>query len=206
MKFGSKQEVRDSVWKIFEESGISRFPPPRGRIPNFKGAEKACMNLLKLGEFKRAKSVFSAPDFVLRKARELTLLHRKYLIAAKPHLRGFLLLRGVDPKKASTITGMLKHGVEKSLEELKTIVPPITLFLQGCVAVDLQGNRIGKGSGYGDKEYHLLHNTGLLRDDCFVVVIAHDIQIFEDLSYLVTKKDVKVDWIITPAKIIKTRG
>jgi len=36
----TKQELRERVWSLMEEQGVARFPGAKGRIPNFKGAEK----------------------------------------------------------------------------------------------------------------------------------------------------------------------
>jgi AcrR family transcriptional regulator len=37
----SKEEVRERIWDLLECEGASRFPGARGRIPNFRGAERA---------------------------------------------------------------------------------------------------------------------------------------------------------------------
>ena len=185
-----------------ETYNLTKFPPPRGRIPNFKGAEKACRKLLEIKEFWRTEGVFSAPDSVLRKAREICLEKGKTLLIAKPHLKGFLLLKNTEPKRSSTISGMMKYGVEVSIPSIDI---RIGLFLQGCVAVDVYGNRIGKGKGYGDEEFRMLERAGLITENCPVVVIAHDVQVFDDLSYLVDKRDVPADIILTPTRIIRVK-
>lgn len=195
MRFKSKQEVREFVWKRIEK--ISRFPPPWNRIPNFVGAEKACEKLRELEEYKKAKVIFSAPDSPLKRAREIVMEDKKILLAVKPKMTGFLLIKN---GRAGTIKEMMKYGKEVNLDDLDL---KVDLFLQGCVAVDKKGNRIGKGSGFGDKEYMILKEKGLLSDDCLYVVVAHPIQIFDDLSYLMDEHDVKVDVILTPDSIIR---
>ena len=196
--FKSKRDVREYVWNAIKP--YSKFPPPYGRIPNFVGAEKACEKLRKLEEYRKANVVFSAPDSPLKRAREIVLEDGKTLLVVKPKMTGFLL---VERGKAGTIKEMLRYGREVDLNELSIHVD---IFLQGCVAVDKKGNRIGKGSGFGDREYAVLREKGLLSDVTLYVVVAHPIQIFEDLSYLVDEHDVKVDLIITPNKIIKTEN
>ncbi len=193
--FRSKQEVREFVWKRIER--FSKFPPPYGRIPNFVGAEKACERLRDLKQYRKAKVVFCAPDSPLRRAREIVLEDGKVLLAVKPKMTGFLL---IERGKAGTIKEMLRYGREVNLDELKL---KMDVFVQGCVAVDRKGNRIGKGSGFGDREYSILKEKGLL-DDCVYVVIAHPVQVFEDLSYLMDEHDVRVDVILTPEGIIWT--
>jgi 5-formyltetrahydrofolate cyclo-ligase len=196
--FKSKRDVREYVWNAIKP--YSKFPPPYGRIPNFVGAEKACEKLRKLEEYRKAKVIFSAPDSPLKRAREIVLEDGKTLLVVKPKMTGFLL---VERGKAGTIKEMLRYGREVDLNELSIHVD---IFLQGCVAVDKKGNRIGKGSGFGDREYAVLREKGLISDVTLYVVVAHPIQIFEDLSYLVDEHDVKVDLIITPSKIIKTEN
>jgi len=196
--FKSKRDVREYVWNAIKP--YSKFPPPHGRIPNFVDAEKACEKLRKLEEYRKAKVIFSAPDSPLKRAREIVLEDGKTLLVVKPKMTGFLL---VERGKAGTIKEMLRYGREVDLNELSIHVD---IFLQGCVAVDKKGNRIGKGSGFGDREYAVLREKGLISDVTLYVVVAHPIQIFEDLSYLVDEHDVKVDLIITPSKIIKTEN
>jgi len=198
MRFKNKKEIREYTWKIIKKH--AKFPfPVKGRIPNFVGARKACERLRKIEKFKESRVVFCAPDSSLRRAREITLEEGKLLLVAKPHLRGFLILKG-DPKKCSTISGMLKYGTEVKLENFP--YGKIGTFVQGCVAVDLNGNRVGKGSGYGDKEYALLKKFNLLEEDAINVVIAHDCQIFDNFSYLVDPHDVKAHVILTPTRTI----
>lgn len=66
-------------------------------------------------EWKKAKIVFSNPDFAQQKVRELVLKSGKILIMATPRLKeGYLK---IDPKEvkgkkeiASTIAGAFKYG------------------------------------------------------------------------------------------------
>ncbi len=201
MRFRNKRDVRNHIWRVMEERNMTKFPS-RGRIPNFRGSERACERLREIEAFWKAEMVFSAPDSVLRKGREICLEEGKSLLVAKPHMKGFLLLRDADPQKASTITGMLRYGAEV---RPPSIGKKVNMFLQGCVAVDLKGNRIGKGTGYGDREYTILEKAGAMAENCPVVVIAHDIQIFDDLEYLMDDRDVPADIILTPTRVIDVR-
>lgn len=204
-RFESKEDVRRFVWKKIEGFAVPPFPLT-GRIPNFRGSRKACERLRELEEYNKSATVFSAPDSPLLHARRVVLEDGKNLLAVKPRITGFLLLKGkkfggqVSIKDVS-IKGMIRHGVEIGEAEFKSM-GSIDVFIQGCVAIDRKGNRIGKGSGYGDKEYDLLQKYGLL-DGCLYVVIAHEVQIFDDLSYLMKEHDVRADIILTPAKIIE---
>ncbi|MEO0087328.1 MAG: 5-formyltetrahydrofolate cyclo-ligase [candidate division WOR-3 bacterium] len=192
----NKEEIRREIWEYMEKNNLVTFPRPcYGRIPNFVGSEQAARKLYQIEEFLRAKGVFSAPDNVLKEARRITLKEGKSLIVALPHIKGYVEIKGKElADKAITIKNFEKYG-----KEPKTF---IEVFIQGSVAVDLKGNRLGKGKGYGDKEYYDLKNRGLLREP-LVITIVHDCQILEDFSYLVEPHDIKVDVILTPTRIIK---
>jgi len=193
----TKEEIRREIWEYMEKNNLVIFPRPcYGRIPNFIGSEKAAEKLYEIKEFLKARGVFSAPDNVLKAARKIVLKTGKSLIVALPHIEGYLEIKGKElADKAITIKNFKKYG-----KEPKTF---IEIFLQGSVAVDLKGNRLGKGRGYGDREYYELKNKGLLKNP-LVITIVHDCQVLEDFSYLAEPHDIKVDIILTPTRIIKT--
>jgi 5-formyltetrahydrofolate cyclo-ligase len=193
----TKEEIRRKVWQYMEENDLVTFPRPCfGRIPNFKGSELASQRLLSIPEFIKARGVFSAPDGVLKFARRIVLSEDKALIVALPHITGFLEIKGKELKdKAITISNFRRYGQPPKTE--------IEIFLQGSVAVDRKGNRLGKGRGYGDKEYQLLKAIGLIRKRPIVMTIVHDCQVFEDFSDLSEPHDIKVDYILTPTQTIK---
>lgn len=195
--FKSKEEVREFVWKKI--SPFCGFPPPYGRIPNFRTAKKACEKIRELEEYQRAECVFSAPDSVLLRLREIVLEDGKTLLAVLPRMTGFVVLKD---KIKPTIEAM-KHSERANFSKLRG---KVGVFAQGCVAVDLKGNRIGKGSGFGDKEYEFLKKNKVLAEDAIFVVVAHEIQVFPDLSNLMDEHDVKADVILTPEKIIRVRS
>ena len=196
-----KQKLREKIWKILEEKKIAKFPLPCfGRIPNFEGAEKAARLLSSLPEWKKAKIVFSNPDAAQRPVRELALKEGKILIMATPRLKkGYLKIdpkevRGKE-KEASTIAGAFKYG--KPIKDL----PKPDLIITGCVAVDKEGWRLGKGGGYGDKEIKtFLGKFGKIP----VITTIHDLQIIDKVPH--TENDTKVDYIVTPNKVTKPNG
>ncbi len=198
-----KEEIRMRVWRLMEEEGIARFPRPVfHRIPNFVGAEIAASKLGELPEYKAAGAVFCNPDSPQRPVREMALRDGKILVMATPKLKkGFLILEpNTIPRssvpRASTIRGAFKHGrfVEPSEVE-------VDLFVAGSVAVSLGGGRLGKGSGYSDKEYAVLRDAGGLASDLVVVTTVHDVQVVEGIPQ--DEWDVQVDVIVTPTKIIR---
>lgn len=192
------------VWRLMEEKGIARFPRPIfHRIPNFVGADKAAERLGELPEYKAAGSVFCNPDSPQSPVREMALRDGKILVMATPRLKkGFLILepntisRG-SISRASTIRGAFKHGRFVEPSEVK-----VELFVAGSVAVSPDGGRLGKGTGYSDKEYAILKDSDALAFDALVVTTVHDVQIVEEIPQ--DEWDVRVDVIVTPTKIIRT--
>jgi 5-formyltetrahydrofolate cyclo-ligase len=194
----TKDDIRQRIWERLERENIAAFPRPCfGRIPNFVGNDVATMHLLELPEFRAARCVFSAPDHALKMARDLVLERGKVLAVATPHMRSFLEIHPRGKPISTTIKGLFKHGVP--------LVTPVDLIIQGSVAVDRQGNRLGKGKGYGDKEIAYLKERGLARPGIKVVTIVHEAQVVDDLSRLVDENDVLVDYILTPDGVISVR-
>jgi 5-formyltetrahydrofolate cyclo-ligase len=193
-----KEKLRKKIWELLEKKRVARFPLPlKDRIPNFEGSEKTAKLAMTLLECKKAKIVFSNPDFAQQKVRELALKEGKILIMATPRLKkGYLKIdpkdvRGIEDK-ASTIAGAFKYG--KPIKDL----PKPDLIVTGCVAVDKEGWRLGKGGGYGDKEIKtFLEKFGKIP----VITTVHDLQIVDKIPH--DEKDTKVDYIVTPNKIIK---
>ncbi|MCX8175889.1 MAG: 5-formyltetrahydrofolate cyclo-ligase, partial [Candidatus Bathyarchaeota archaeon] len=84
------------------------------------------------------------------------------------------------------------YGLIISLENM----PKPNLIVTGCVAVDEDGFRLGKGGGYGDKEINVLHERfGYIP----VITTVHELQVVKKLPR--EKHDTKVDFIVTPSKI-----
>ena len=198
-----KEGVRRRIWSLLEERDLVAFPRPcYGRIPNFKGSERAAEKIRELDQFKQARCVFCAPDAVLKRVREIVLEERKVLAVALPHIEGLVEIcrDRVHPCpgifRATTIKGFKKYG--------RPLETPVDLFVQGSVAVDRFGNRLGKGRGYGDREYQILKSLGLLREGTQVVTIVHELQILDDLRALMDERDVRVDYVITDSAILKT--
>ena len=138
-----------------EHSGIAVFPLPcRGRIPNFKGAKAAAKRLRLLPDWERAKTIFVNPDSPQQPVREYVLKDEKTLIVASPRLKKGTLLISPDKAEgkehlASTIKGAFRFGVE-----VEDFAKP-DLAVEGSVAVDNWGHRLGKGHGYETRKFEL---------------------------------------------------
>lgn len=183
-----------------EEKGIATFPKPvYHRIPNFIGATKAAQNLRKLPEYKRAKVIFCNPDSPQRPIREMILKDGKILVMATPRLKhGFLVVTSETTagreRLASTIKGAFKFGKET------VDFPKPNLIVTGSVAVDENGNRLGKGHGYGDREIKMIREKfGKVP----VATTIHDVQLVDYVPSM--PQDEKVDIVVTPTKIIRIK-
>jgi 5-formyltetrahydrofolate cyclo-ligase len=203
----SKQDIREDVWQAIEAPGVRRFPGPRGRIPNFVGAEKAAERLSELRVWKRARVLKCNPDSPQRPVRLRALKEGKIVYMAVPRLRELECFIELDPSRlgkninqASSIEGAFRFGRAVRPEAMV----PIDLIVCGTVAANQYGARIGKGGGYSDLEYGLAREARLLRRTTSVVTTVHDVQVVdEDLPVL--PHDIPVDYIVTPTRVIETR-
>jgi 5-formyltetrahydrofolate cyclo-ligase len=196
----AKKLLREEIWTTLEANDVARFPLPcYGRIPNFVGSDKAAEKLRLLKEWKEARIVFANPDFAQQKVREYALLDGKVLVMASPRLKhGYVIVRPKDVKGvesfASTIRGAFKYGKAVSAHE----IPKPDLIVEGSVAVDMHGHRLGKGHGYGDAEISVLKR---IFGNIPTITTVHDMQVVEAIPY--EEKDKKISVIITPIRIIR---
>jgi 5-formyltetrahydrofolate cyclo-ligase len=199
-----KQAIREWVWRELEDRGAAAFPKPvRGRIPNFVGSAQAAQKLRSLEAYRSAKTVFVNPDAAQMPVRENVLRDEKLLVMATPKLRkGFILLDPLqieDTKEASSIRGAFKYGKTANIGDLR-----IDLIVEGSVAVDRKGGRLGKHGGFGDLEFAILREIGAVDDRTPIATTVHPIQIVEEVP--VAAHDVPVDFIVTPESIVETSG
>jgi 5-formyltetrahydrofolate cyclo-ligase len=188
--------IREKIWKEMEEKKIAIFPLPcRGRIPNFKESNRAASKLREIEEYKNSKIIFVNPDAAQFHVRKRALIDGKKVVMATPKLEhGFIIL---DPNKlkgkereASSIKGAFKYG------EVVNELPEVDLAVEGCVAVDLKGNRLGKGGGYGDREIKMVRERN---EKAIVTTTCHSIQVIKEIP--VEEWDEKIDIIVTEKEI-----
>src|SRR5947207_3353796 len=140
----TKQEIRETVWKLLQSEHVARFPGARGRIPNFTGAEKCADRVSELKVWKAARFIKSNPDSPQRAIRHLALKQAKTVYMAVPRLREEKCFIELDPDrlgkqiyKASSIKGAFELGRQVSIKQMKAI----DLILCGSVAVRRDGSR-----------------------------------------------------------------
>ena len=177
---------------------------PHGRIPPFPGQNKAAERLRRTTLYKESFSVMVPPDQAQLQVRINLLQDRKRLIMATPGLRdGFYEIssRRMPPSlwaKAVSSVGVIRYG--RKLASTLTEIGRVDLLVTGAVAVSLQGDRIGKGTGYFDLEYMILREIGSAGGKTPVIAVVDDLQVFKELSW--NEKDVSIDLIVTPTKSI----
>ena len=198
-----KQALRERIWRELEAKGIVTFPKPaRGRIPNFVGSERAAGKLREIEAYRSAKTIMVNPDAAQLAVRELALRDGKRLLMATPKLRkGFILLdpaRIPKPREAASIGGAFKYGRSIDLRGLK-----VDLIVEGSVAVDPKGGRLGKGGGFGDLEVAILKESGAATDATPIVTTVHELQVVEEVP--MTEHDAPVDVIITPERVMEVK-
>jgi 5-formyltetrahydrofolate cyclo-ligase len=203
----TKDEIREKIWRTLEKEKVALFPGARGRIPNFKGAERAARLLFTLPEWQGAEHIKANPDFPQKPVRYLALSSGKTIYMAVPRLREKKCFVKLDPSKispqklheASSIKGAFRYGILVHPEE----VHQIDLIVAGSVAANKKGGRIGKGGGYSDLEYAIGREFGFAKEDVVIATTVHPLQIMDgDLPE--TDHDFRIDFIVTPEEMIPT--
>ena len=135
------------MWDHLQEERLARSPfPPHGRIPNFKGAERAAERLFEHPLVRTAKRIKVNPDAPQRKVRELALRRGITLFVPTPRLRGGF--RMFDPEnipvneiaEAVSLSGANRWGKAVALDQL----PRMDFIVAGSVAVTRDGRRCGR--------------------------------------------------------------
>jgi 5-formyltetrahydrofolate cyclo-ligase len=203
----TKDQIRERIWTTLQNERVARFPGAVGRIPNFIGAE-ACAKLLAETPYWKAARVLKVnPDSPQRAIRQRALADGKIIYMAVPRLRSEKPFLELDPKKlkcspfaASSIKGAGQYGRPAALDELKTI----DLVVCGSVAVNRRGGRVGKGGGYSDLEFALLTEQKKIGAKTPIVTSVHPLQIIDE-EIPMTKHDIPLTAIVTPAEVIETK-
>ncbi|WP_410766466.1 5-formyltetrahydrofolate cyclo-ligase [Haloferax sp. DFSO60] len=203
-----KQAIRERVWDALESSGEARFPfPPHGRIPNFAGARAAADRLTETPEWKSATAIKANPDSPQLPIRRRALREGKTVYMAVPRLRDEECFYELDPESldddvldsAPTVSHVATHAEKVGPDRL----PDINLILSGSVAVTEQGARIGKGEGFSDLEYAILHGLGAVSEETAIVTSVHELQVCDDAP-APDAHDVPMDLVVTPERTIRT--
>jgi 5-formyltetrahydrofolate cyclo-ligase len=200
-----KSDIREEIWDQMKATGLS--PAPQGTIPTFPDQNKAAERMRRLEIYQRAKTVMVPPDQAQLQVRINAVMDGKRLVMATPGLRdGFYLLHKSEIKAREWKDATRSSGVRRFGKKLATThreIGTVDLMATGAVAVGLQGERIGKGSGYFDLEYMILREIGSVDETTPICALVDDCQVVEEVP--IEEKDVAVDFICTPTRIITTK-
>jgi 5-formyltetrahydrofolate cyclo-ligase len=201
----AKAALRERVWRAMAVPGINRFPGADGRIPNFVGAERAADLLAGSDEWVAAKAIKSNPDAPQLPVRVRALKDEKLVYMAVPRLADpvpFFVLapaRLADPPaRAASIKAASRSARTVAIADMS----PVDLVVTGCVAVGLDGSRLGKGGGFSDLELALAAAAGLVDESTVVVTTVHDVQVQEAGTIPTVAHDMHVDVIATPVRLV----
>ena len=152
-----------------------------------------------LEEWKEAAVIFVNPDYAQQKVREYALLDGKLLIMASPRLKhGYVVVSPEDVKGVESFTSTIRGAFKYGKTVRPSDIPKPSLIVEGSVAVDLHGHRLGKGHGYGDVEIKTLKR---MFGDIPIVTTVHDMQVVEAVPF--EEKDEKVSLIVTSTRVIR---
>jgi 5-formyltetrahydrofolate cyclo-ligase len=205
----AKAALRDEVWAALMAAKVARFPGAVGRITNFVGAEAAAERLRSLPEWRAAATIKANPDSAQLPVRQRALEDGKTVYMAVPRLADadpFFLLDpdhlADKPRKAASISGATRSARRVAVADLG----PVDLVVSGCVAVGVDGARLGKGGGFADLEYALASVAGLIGPDTVIVTTVHELQVRPAGTIPTAAHDVPMDLVVTPERVIDCRG
>ena len=182
LRFPDKQAAREHAWAALDREKQAAYPfPPRGRIPNFKGAAAAAERLFTLEPWASARRIKVNPDSPQRAVRRIALERGVEVYVPTPKLAGGFML--LDPlrippdafHKASARANWDRYAVPVALDDM----PHLDAIVAGSVAVTPEGARAGKGAGYSDLEFAILRELG--HPPVPVATTVHDLQVIESM-------------------------
>ena len=209
-----KADIRAKVWTELRKVARpdSRFHYDFSSfIADFDGSEAACDALFALPCYQRCSTVFITPDNCLEYLREQTLRAGiKVLITTYGIRRGFWLLdpAAITPdlyKYAATLDGMERVAKPVSLQELVDMRLEVDLMVTGTGAINERGVRFGKGHGFFDLEWGMLHARNIVQLETVTVAVVHDCQVLEE-ELRPEVFDTVCDLIVTPTRVIEVES
>ncbi|CAF1076174.1 unnamed protein product [Rotaria sp. Silwood1] len=209
-----KARARTIIWDIMELKNEISYPRPvHGRIPNFRNNPNCSINLAQLEEFQQARVIEICPSLAQEHLRLFSLSEGKILLTPAPSIDNALFYK-LDPKflrvqdlsRAATKSGAAALGTIVDLTSVGKL--HVDIFVVASVVVNpISGARVGKGKGYGDIEYAMMHQLGACNNKTLVVTTVHESQLLNDLpESVMTEHDLPVNVIITPQRIIYTQN
>jgi 5-formyltetrahydrofolate cyclo-ligase len=206
-----KASVRERVFNELRKVALpdSRFHYDFGEfIADFAGSDQAIDALMSHRYYRGASLLFITPDNCLEQLRYRTLLDGKSILMTTYSIkRGFWLL---DPAQipadkllyAATLDGMERVGVAITLAEIQKSFRSIDYMITGTGAINEAGIRFGKGHGFFDAEWGMLHRIGVITAATPAAAVVHDCQVLRETLYP-EEFDTVADVIFTPTRTIE---
>lgn len=206
-----KASVRSKVFGVLRTVALpdSRFHFDFGEfIADFHGSDAAIERLINHRHYKRAEVVFITPDNCLERLRYRALIDGKTVLTTSYSIkRGFWLLqRGniADDKLlyASTLDGMERVARPVTLAEIAAQVGRVDFLVTGTGAISEAGVRFGKGHGFFDVEWGMLHRIGVIGTSTPAAAVVHECQVLQQ-TLRPEIFDTVADVIFTPTRTLE---
>jgi 5-formyltetrahydrofolate cyclo-ligase len=209
-----KASVRSQVFATLRTVAFpdSRFHFDFGEfIADFQGSDAANQRLIEHRYYQRAEVIFITPDNCLEHLRYRALLDGKTVLTTSYSIkRGFWLLQRqhiADDRLlyASTLDGMERVAKHVTLREIATLIGHVDYLVTGTGAINEEGVRFGKGHGFFDAEWGMLHRMGIIHTDTPAAAVVHDCQVLQQVLYPEVF-DTVADVIFTPTRTLEVRA
>jgi 5-formyltetrahydrofolate cyclo-ligase len=206
-----KSSVRERIFAELRKVAHpdSRFHYDFGEfIADFHGSDRAIDTLMAHRFYREASILFITPDNCLEQLRYRTLIEGKRILMTSYSIRrGFWLL---DPNRiprdkylyAATLDGMERLAAPLTLQEIKRDLPSVDYMITGTGAINEEGIRFGKGHGFFDAEWGMLHRIGVISTTTPSAAVVHDCQVLRETLHPEVF-DTSADVIFTPTRTIE---
>lgn len=206
-----KATVRSEAFAALRNVALpdSRFHFDFGEfIADFQGSAEANQRLIDHRYYKSAEVVFITPDNCLEQLRYRALLDGKTVLTTSYSIkRGFWLLKREDIPEdkrlyASTLDGMERVARPVSLQDIASEIGHVDFLVTGTGAINEEGVRFGKGHGFFDAEWGMLHRMGVISTSTPAAAVVHDCQVLQQTLYPEIF-DTVADVVFTPTRTLE---
>lgn len=209
-----KASVRSNVFSILRTVALpdSRFHFDFGEfIADFAGSDAAIERVLSHRYYKAAEVIFITPDNCLERLRYKALIDGKTVLTTSYSIkRGFWLLNRDEIANekllyASTLDGMERVATPVTLKQIAAQVRHVDFLVTGTGAISEGGVRFGKGHGFFDAEWGMLHRMGVINAATPAAAVVHECQVLQQ-ALRPEVFDTGADVIFTPTRTLEVEA
>lgn len=206
-----KVSVRSRVFSALRTVALpdSRFHFDFGAfIADFQGSDAAIERLIDHRYYQAAEVIFITPDNCLERLRYRALIDGKTVLTTSYSIkRGFWLLKrdniaGDKLLYASTLDGMERVGSPITLKQIAAQIGRVDFLVTGTGAISEAGVRFGKGHGFFDAEWGMLHHIGVINTATPAAAVVHECQVLQE-TLRPEIFDTVADVIFTPTRTLE---